>query len=483
MAAKPATRFVRTSAHARRLDARGRPRMTIAVLMNIPAASLPSALRHARSEVADHETEDQREDVAGFPGQAERPVDLEAGALVGRGGNVGPVAGQQAQVAIAKITANAGTKRRRSSFSTTAPIDSATSRNRKVSAGSPAGSPYRLGTPAPSTCRRPAIPAWTPPAEQVRTGDHAQRQAEDQQADSRRPSRPQSETNPSWVPRLFQRNDQPGAPATGKGGPVAGAPGWSRLAYALALRTRATYFKKIFHVHRTRVPSCGHFSVAIQVSLRYRFRKGRFRLTHSGCNISPTVRTCSGGQATYSGLPMESREATKTCFARPGTAAVSRHALRLHLCPGPRCGGGRGDLPGSGRRSAGEGAPRRRGHREPALWLKEVVRRIVQAGYRTRQAGRSPSSRNTWSRSPRASTTRQSRIGTAPSWRRWGNCLEQVPHKNRDLLRRRYVVGASYEEIARVLHRTPARCVCWCIASSGSWPTAWNIASSRRSAS
>lgn len=92
--------------------------------------------------------------------------------------------------------------------------------------------------------------------------------------------------------------------------------------------------------------------------------------------------------------------------------------------------------------------------REPARWLKEVVRRLVLAGYRTRQ-GRAIAVDPEY-----LATVAQGFEESTHDWEQdrleaLGNCLEQVSPENRDLLRRRYVEGASYEEIARAAQRKP----------------------------
>src|SRR5262245_60829470 len=93
--------------------------------------------------------------------------------------------------------------------------------------------------------------------------------------------------------------------------------------------------------------------------------------------------------------------------------------------------------------------------REPALWLRGVVRRIVQAGYRTRQ-GRLVTVEPDY-----LQQVAQGFEAEAPSEQQCakltalGTCLEHVSQQNRDLLRRRYVLGSSYQEIGKVVHRKP----------------------------
>lgn len=92
--------------------------------------------------------------------------------------------------------------------------------------------------------------------------------------------------------------------------------------------------------------------------------------------------------------------------------------------------------------------------REPARWLKEVVRRLVHAGYRSRQ-GRvvnvEPEYLEQVAETFAAegpAELQQSRLAAL------GSCLEHVSEANRDLLRRRYVAGESYDEIGREVGRT-----------------------------
>lgn len=93
--------------------------------------------------------------------------------------------------------------------------------------------------------------------------------------------------------------------------------------------------------------------------------------------------------------------------------------------------------------------------REPARWLKEVVRRLVHAGYRTRQ-GRvitvDPEYLETVAEGFEAESAHeieQDRLDAL------GHCLEHVSAENRQLLKRRYVEGESYEEIAKTVQRKP----------------------------
>jgi RNA polymerase sigma factor (sigma-70 family) len=93
--------------------------------------------------------------------------------------------------------------------------------------------------------------------------------------------------------------------------------------------------------------------------------------------------------------------------------------------------------------------------REPAQWLKGVVRKLVQAGYRTRQ-GRliavDPEYLEQVAQGFDADATSDQQSAKLAAL---GNCLEHVSQQNRDLLRRRYALGASYEEIGKAVHRTP----------------------------
>lgn len=92
--------------------------------------------------------------------------------------------------------------------------------------------------------------------------------------------------------------------------------------------------------------------------------------------------------------------------------------------------------------------------REPAQWLKEVVRRLVQAGFRTRQ-GRlitvEPDYLEQVSLSFEAegdADYHQCKLDAL------GSCLERVSPRNRELLERRYAQGSSYDEIAHEVKRS-----------------------------
>jgi RNA polymerase sigma-70 factor (ECF subfamily) len=93
--------------------------------------------------------------------------------------------------------------------------------------------------------------------------------------------------------------------------------------------------------------------------------------------------------------------------------------------------------------------------REPARWLKEVVRRRVLSGFRTRQ-GRLISVAPDYLEqvcqgidAEGSSDYQRSRLDAL------GQCLARVSPQNRALLRRRYLHGHSYEEIGKVVHRSP----------------------------
>ncbi|MBY0528430.1 MAG: sigma-70 family RNA polymerase sigma factor [Gemmataceae bacterium] len=93
--------------------------------------------------------------------------------------------------------------------------------------------------------------------------------------------------------------------------------------------------------------------------------------------------------------------------------------------------------------------------REPAKWLKEVVRRIVHAGYRARNGRMVPVDPNYLEQVVQTFAEEASVDQQQDRLSALGNCLEHVSEANRDLLRRRYVAGASYDEIGRDLRRTP----------------------------
>ena len=92
--------------------------------------------------------------------------------------------------------------------------------------------------------------------------------------------------------------------------------------------------------------------------------------------------------------------------------------------------------------------------REPARWLKGVVRRLVQKGYATRQ-GQVITVRPEYLEQVAQSFEDGGSALQREKLLALGNCLEQVSRKNRDLLRRRYVLGSSFEEIGKAVRRTP----------------------------
>jgi RNA polymerase sigma factor (sigma-70 family) len=93
--------------------------------------------------------------------------------------------------------------------------------------------------------------------------------------------------------------------------------------------------------------------------------------------------------------------------------------------------------------------------REPAKWLKEVVRRIVQAGYRSKQGRVVSVEQEYLEQVAETFEAEDSADQQQKQLAALGTCLEHVSEQNRGLLQRRYVVGASYEEIGRELQRPP----------------------------
>src|SRR5271154_4936811 len=90
--------------------------------------------------------------------------------------------------------------------------------------------------------------------------------------------------------------------------------------------------------------------------------------------------------------------------------------------------------------------------REPAKWLKEVVRRLVHAGYRTRQDRVIAVDPDYFKQ------VAETIIETSPDREQaqlsaLGSCLEHVSGPNRDLLQRRFVLGSSYDEIGKEIQR------------------------------
>lgn len=93
--------------------------------------------------------------------------------------------------------------------------------------------------------------------------------------------------------------------------------------------------------------------------------------------------------------------------------------------------------------------------REPAAWLKEVVRRLVQAGFRTRQ-GRLITLDQEYLE--QVSLGFQDAAGGDFHHTRLdalGSCLERMNDRHRALLQRRYVAGDSYDDIAKGSNRSP----------------------------
>ncbi len=90
--------------------------------------------------------------------------------------------------------------------------------------------------------------------------------------------------------------------------------------------------------------------------------------------------------------------------------------------------------------------------REPGKWLREVARRLVKAGFRTR-SGRAIEVDNDYLEQV-AIVFDATGDGEYDRLSALGDCLEQVSAANRDVLRQRYVLGRSYDEIADRLKRT-----------------------------
>jgi RNA polymerase sigma-70 factor (ECF subfamily) len=91
--------------------------------------------------------------------------------------------------------------------------------------------------------------------------------------------------------------------------------------------------------------------------------------------------------------------------------------------------------------------------REPLQWLKEVVRRLVQAGFRTRQ-GRLVTVDSAYLEQVVQAGDAEGIAEQRARLAALGGCLEHVSEPNRELLRRRYVMGNSYEEISKEVQRT-----------------------------
>jgi len=90
--------------------------------------------------------------------------------------------------------------------------------------------------------------------------------------------------------------------------------------------------------------------------------------------------------------------------------------------------------------------------REPAQWLKEVIRRTVKAGYRTKQGRLIGVDPDYLEQVAQGLDTEAG--DTEERLAALGGCLEHVSEPNRDLLRRRYVLGQRYEQIGKETQKT-----------------------------
>lgn len=93
--------------------------------------------------------------------------------------------------------------------------------------------------------------------------------------------------------------------------------------------------------------------------------------------------------------------------------------------------------------------------REPARWLREVARRLVQAGFRTSQ-GRLITVEADYLE--QVADVFEAETGTDYQQARLAaleQCLKRVSWENRDVLHRHYVQGVSYQEIGEAVQRTP----------------------------
>ncbi|GIW80439.1 MAG: hypothetical protein KatS3mg105_2246 [Gemmatales bacterium] len=91
--------------------------------------------------------------------------------------------------------------------------------------------------------------------------------------------------------------------------------------------------------------------------------------------------------------------------------------------------------------------------REPAFWLKEVARRLVHAGFRTRQ-GQAVNVDPEYLEQVADTLESDGSIEQQQArMQALGHCLEKISPTNQELLRQRFVVGASYEEIAKRMDR------------------------------
>lgn len=93
--------------------------------------------------------------------------------------------------------------------------------------------------------------------------------------------------------------------------------------------------------------------------------------------------------------------------------------------------------------------------REPARWLRETARRIVQAGFRTSQGRLVTVEQEYLEQVADVFETETPNEIYRARLTAMDYCLRRVSSEKRDVLHRHFVQGASYDEIGAALQRTP----------------------------
>jgi RNA polymerase sigma factor (sigma-70 family) len=93
--------------------------------------------------------------------------------------------------------------------------------------------------------------------------------------------------------------------------------------------------------------------------------------------------------------------------------------------------------------------------REPARWLREAARRLVQAGFRTSQGRLVTVDQEYLEQVADVFETETTDELYRARLTAMDYCLRRVSSEKRDVLHRHYVQGASYDEIGAALQRPP----------------------------
>jgi RNA polymerase sigma-70 factor, ECF subfamily len=93
--------------------------------------------------------------------------------------------------------------------------------------------------------------------------------------------------------------------------------------------------------------------------------------------------------------------------------------------------------------------------REPARWLRETARRLVQAGFRTSQGRLVTVDQEYLEQVADVFESETSAELYNARLAAMDYCLKRVSSEKRDVLHRHYVQGASYDEIGAALQRSP----------------------------